>query len=123
VTARPVDDAAMDGLASSLGGGEQGWAYVHELVDTFLEDAPTQLATLRSAVEQADLEEARRAAHTLKSNGATFGAHSFSAACGELEWLSKEGALDAAPELLEQAEVEWERVRDALHAVGQRGTR
>jgi HPt (histidine-containing phosphotransfer) domain-containing protein len=118
VTDAPVDGATVEGLASSFGGGEEGWAFVRELIDTFLEDAPTQLATLRSAVEHAEVEEARRAAHTLKSNGATFGAQSFTDVCRELEALSKQGELDTAPGLLEQAEMEWERVRDALEAVG-----
>jgi two-component system, sensor histidine kinase and response regulator len=118
VTDRPIDGATVERLASSFGGGEEGWAFVRELIDAFLEDGPTQLATLRSAVEQAELEQARRAAHTLKSNGATFGAHSFTDLCRELEALSKQDELDTAPGLLEQAEMEWERVRDALKAVG-----
>jgi HPt (histidine-containing phosphotransfer) domain-containing protein len=121
VTDGPVDGATVEGLASSFGGGEEGWAFVRELIDTFLEDAPTQLATLRSAVEHAEVEEARRAAHTLKSNGATFGAQPFAELCRELENLGREGRLDAAPELLGRADEEWERVREALVATRREG--
>jgi CheY-like chemotaxis protein/HPt (histidine-containing phosphotransfer) domain-containing protein len=112
-----VDGAALDTLASSLGGGDEGWAVVGELIDAFLEDAPTEIATLRSAVERGDAAEARRVAHTLKSNGATFGAQAFSELCRKLEARGRQGGLDEAPALLEQAEAEWGRLREALKAV------
>jgi HPt (histidine-containing phosphotransfer) domain-containing protein len=116
-----VDRAALDALAESLGGGEDGRGAVAELVDTFLEDAPAQMAALRDAVERDDAGAAHRAAHTLKSNGAMFGARPFSELCRRLEALGREGRLDAAPELVAHAEREWERVGEALSAAGRRG--
>jgi HPt (histidine-containing phosphotransfer) domain-containing protein len=119
----PIDQATLERLAASCGGGEEGWAFVRELIDTFLEEAPAQLATLRNAVERAEADEARLAAHTLKSNGDTFGATSFRDLCRELEAASTRGELgDATTALVEQAELEWERVRDALARVGAGGT-
>ena len=112
-----LDGAVLEALASSLGGGGEGWAAVRELIDAFLEDAPAEIATLRSAVERGDAEEAGRVAHTLKSNGATFGAQAFSELCRELEALAQRGALDAGPALLERAEQECAQVREALEAV------
>jgi PAS domain S-box-containing protein len=109
-----LDPAALDALVSSLGGGDEGREAVGELVDTFLDDAGTQMATLHTAVERRDTEEVRLAAHTLKSNGATFGARAFAELCRELEALGREDELDDAPELLGRAEEEWERVREAL---------
>jgi PAS domain S-box-containing protein len=114
-----LEHAALSRLVSALGGGDEGREAVAELVDTFLEDAATLMATLRGAVERRDAEEAGRAAHTLKSNGATFGALSFSVLCRELETLGRHGELEAAPALLERAEEEWRRVREALGAAGQ----
>jgi PAS domain S-box-containing protein len=113
-TGETLDRAALGRLSSSLGGGEEGRDAVRELVDTFLEDADTLMATLHGAVERGDAEAARRAAHTLKSNGATFGARPFADLCRQLEDLGREGQLDAAPRLLKRADEEWERVRDAL---------
>lgn len=52
-----------------------GPEFVAELVDTFLEEAPLMLADLRSARQAGDADVFRRAAHSLKSNGATFGAN------------------------------------------------
>jgi CheY-like chemotaxis protein/HPt (histidine-containing phosphotransfer) domain-containing protein len=113
-TGETLDQAALGTLVSSLGGGEEGREAVRELVDTFLEDAATQMASLHGAVERGDADAARRAAHTLKSNGATFGAQPFAHLCRQLENLGREGQLDAAPELLRLADEEWERVGDAL---------
>ena len=112
--AETVDAAALEKLISSLGGGDEGREAVRELVDMFLDDATTQMATLHSAVERGDAEAARRTAHTLKSSGATFGARPFAELCRELEALAREGRLDAAAALLDRADQEWERARSAL---------
>jgi PAS domain S-box-containing protein len=117
----PLDQAVLGTLVSSLGGDEEGREAVRELVETFLEDAATQMASLHGAVECGDADAARRAAHTLKSNGATFGAQPFAELCRELENLGREGQLDAAPELLGRADEEWERVREALVAARRGG--
>jgi PAS domain S-box-containing protein len=117
-----VDGAALDALAASLGGGEEGREVVAELVDTFLEDAPLQMAALRGAVERGDAEEAQRAAHTLKSNAATFGARAFSELWRRLESLGRDGRLDAAAELVGLTDEEWERVSEALAAARREGT-
>ncbi|MGH2743698.1 MAG: response regulator [Thermoleophilaceae bacterium] len=98
----PLDHATLGRLVSSLGGGEDGREAVAELVDAFLEDAAAQMATLRGAVERGDADEAQRAAHTLKSNGATFGAQPFSEHCRELEALGRRGELEAAPPLCQR---------------------
>ena len=111
-----LDHATLGKLVSSLGGGDEGREAVLELLDAFLDDAATQMATLHSAVERGDAELAGRTAHTLKSSGATFGAVPFAELCRELEALAREGRLDAAPELLGRANQEWERAREALMA-------
>jgi PAS domain S-box-containing protein len=111
-----LDRGTLDQLVASLGGGDEGREAVAELIQAFLEDGAAQMATLRDAVERGDAEEAHRAAHTLKSNGATFGAQSFAELCRELETLGREGRLESAGPLVRQAEEEWERVRASLGA-------
>jgi signal transduction histidine kinase/DNA-binding response OmpR family regulator len=108
-----LDPAALEQLREVMG-GEAG---LTELIDSFLEDAPQLLADLRQALEQGDTAGVRRAAHTLKSNGADFGAMTFSALCKELEALGKAGTLDGAAALGVQAEAEYEKVKVALEAV------
>jgi HPt (histidine-containing phosphotransfer) domain-containing protein len=51
-----------------------GADFVGELVETFAEEAPELIAELRSALAEGVAERFRRAAHSLKSNGHTFGA-------------------------------------------------
>src|SRR5262245_18092927 len=119
----PIDEATLERLASSCGGGAEGWAFVRELIGTFLDEAPAQLATLRNAVERADSDEARLTTHTHKSNGANFGAVAFTEDCRELEAAGARGELDGeAAALVDRADVEWERARDALGRVGAGGT-
>jgi HPt (histidine-containing phosphotransfer) domain-containing protein len=104
-----LDAAALDRLSDSVGD-----EFLGELVGTFLDDAPVQLAALRDALGEGDAEAARRAAHTLKSNGATFGADGFSETCRGLEELARDGALGGAAELLPRAEREYTAVAEAL---------
>jgi HPt (histidine-containing phosphotransfer) domain-containing protein len=107
-----LDSSTLDRLRNSVGD-----EFLGELVGTFLDDAPTQLTTLRTAFERGDAEAARRAAHTLKSNGATFGAEEFSDLCRQLEERAKAGALDGADELVRRVAAEYTRVEDALAAL------
>ena len=89
-------------------------AFVLELVDTFLGDAPALLKTLRGALE--DAKRLRRAAHTLKSNGRVFGAKRLAELCQELEAKAKAGSLAGAAELVARIDGEYARVDRALRA-------
>ena len=95
-------------------------AFVRELISTFLNDAPGLVGTLRSSLEQRNLEELRRAAHTLKSNGKTFGATTLAVLSEELEHSAQTGALADAAELVSRTEREYARVEDALEALADR---
>jgi HPt (histidine-containing phosphotransfer) domain-containing protein len=90
------------------------------LIDTFLRDAPRLIDGATRGLQHGQADEVRRAAHTLKSNGATFGATSFSELSRELEALARSGALEGAAELIERVEAEYESVRIALEAVRER---
>jgi HPt (histidine-containing phosphotransfer) domain-containing protein len=102
-----LDQSALDELRA-LGGDE----FLTELVDTFLADAPALLAGLRSD----DVDEVRRAAHTLKTNGATFGAGHFAELCRELEERARNGDLDGAADLIARVEADYGLVAEALRA-------
>jgi HPt (histidine-containing phosphotransfer) domain-containing protein len=49
-------------------------AFVHRMIDLFLETAPPRVETIRAAVEAGDLPAAEHAAHSLKSSAAYLGA-------------------------------------------------
>jgi histidine phosphotransfer protein HptB len=67
--------------------------FIGELIDTFLDDAPKLIKELQTALAKNDAEAFRRAAHSLKSNAATFGATHLSSLAKELEMLGKEYKL------------------------------
>jgi HPt (histidine-containing phosphotransfer) domain-containing protein len=90
-----------------------------KLVDTFLREAPALLETLRGALEAADAQQLRRAAHTLKSNRRAFGATRLAELYRELEVMAKAGTLMAAAELLPRMDEEYARVAGALRAAEQ----
>jgi HPt (histidine-containing phosphotransfer) domain-containing protein len=96
-----------------------GEAFVAELIDAFLEDAPQMVRTLRQALAQGDAVTLGQAAHTLKSNSAHFGALTLSELCKALEAMGKAGALDGAAECVAQVEAEYAKVGSALAAVRQ----
>jgi PAS domain S-box-containing protein len=108
-----LDDGALESLRD-LGGD----AFLGEVIDAFLADAPELIATLRRSLDQQGSEELRRAAHTLKSNGATLGAAEFAELCRTLEQRAKEGELDGASELVDRIEQEYRPLEEALSALG-----
>ncbi|MCL4268354.1 MAG: Hpt domain-containing protein [Anaerolineales bacterium] len=91
-----------------------GADFIGELVQAFLEDAPSQIAQMQSALTGQDAESFRRAAHTLKSNAATFGATDLSGLARELEMLGREKNLEVGNRLqvLEEA---FDQVKNQLN--------
>jgi two-component system sensor histidine kinase/response regulator len=65
-------------------------------------------------VDRGDEGEVRRAAHTLKSNAATFGAQALSDRSREVEEAAKQGHLANAPALIDSMERELDVVLEAL---------
>jgi CheY-like chemotaxis protein len=110
-TPDPIERATIERLQQTLGG-----VSTRELIGTFLIEAPKLLATIRAAVERDDPESLRRAAHTLKSNAATFGAAQLSELARRIERLAEEASTTGASELVAEAEREHERARPVLEA-------
>jgi CheY-like chemotaxis protein/HPt (histidine-containing phosphotransfer) domain-containing protein len=106
-------DADALGNLRDLGGDD----FLSEVIDAFLADAPGLLVTLRSSLDSGNNEELRRAAHTLKSNGATLGAESFAELCRTLEQRAKTGELDGAAALIDQIEAAYKTLEEKLAAL------
>jgi HPt (histidine-containing phosphotransfer) domain-containing protein len=113
-----LDPVALQDLLSVVGGE---FSYLEELIDSFLEDAPQLLAELEGFVEEGDAAGAGRVAHSLKSNGADFGAAAFADMCKELEVKGRDGSLQGAAELAARIRAEYERVAAALESVRREG--
>jgi HPt (histidine-containing phosphotransfer) domain-containing protein len=96
--------------------------FIGELADDFLAAAPGQVAEMRLAAERRAADDLRRAAHTMKTNAATFGATSLADACRALEHAAADGAHGSWAELVTRVESELDGVTPALRSLrGDRG--
>jgi CheY-like chemotaxis protein/HPt (histidine-containing phosphotransfer) domain-containing protein len=104
-----LEAAALQNLRD-LGGVE----FLAEVVDVFLAEAPALIASLRTSLDLQDTEELRRAAHTLKSNGATLGAARFAELCRTVEQHAKDERLQGVAQLVDRIEREYGTLQEAL---------
>lgn len=91
-----------------------GAEFINELVDTFLEDAPKLIREMKTALAAKDADSFRRAAHSLKSNSATFGATRLAELARELEMIGKENRLANAGSRLDGLEQMYRTVAAEL---------
>jgi HPt (histidine-containing phosphotransfer) domain-containing protein len=108
-----LDSAVLDELRKSVGYDSE---FLAELIDTFVADAPAQLEALRRCAVSGDAAGARRAAHTLKGNGLTFGARELASLCQEAESAAEAGDLEAVLAQVDGIDREWLRVQAELIA-------
>ena len=108
----PIDLVAFAQLQESAGA-----EFVGELIDTFLEEAPTMLDELRDALAARDAERFRRGAHSLKSNGNTFGAFALGALAREIELKGLSSDPEADIAALDALTSEYSRAAVALKAL------
>jgi HPt (histidine-containing phosphotransfer) domain-containing protein len=88
--------------------------FLAEMLETYFDDSPRQLAALEAALAAGDADGLRRAAHSLKSNSATFGALAFAAKAKEIEMLAKEGDLHGAAPKTAALAAEYPQVEQGL---------
>ena len=83
-----IDKATFDELKQM-----SGEDFIGELIDAFLDDTPTMLGAMRTALETNDIESFRRNAHSFKSNANTFGATELGELAKELEAMARNNNL------------------------------
>jgi HPt (histidine-containing phosphotransfer) domain-containing protein len=90
-----------------------GADFINELIDAFLDEAPTMIQNMYAALDEKDVESFRRNAHSLKSNANTFGATELGTLARELELMSRENNLEVGNklEILKQT---FDKVADEL---------
>ena len=113
----PIDPVAWADLLESVGDDAD---FMAELIEVYFDDSPRLLAAMQRACSAGNAEDLRRAAHSLKSCSASFGALRLAKKCKELEDLGKAGVLEGAAEQIGQIVEEYEKARAALEAI-QRG--
>lgn len=110
-----IDPAALRRLLDAIGGDPED---LTELIEDYCEAAPELAGSISASADAGDVEKARIAAHTLKSNARDFGAHRLSSLCAAVEQSCRDGAPPdretAAAIVAEEAEAR--RVLASLHA-------
>jgi HPt (histidine-containing phosphotransfer) domain-containing protein len=91
-----------------------GADFIGELLDTYFEDTPGLIRTMKEALVSSDAEAFRRAAHSMKSNSASFGAMQLSTLAKELEMLGKENNLAGVGDKVERLENDYFHVQREL---------
>jgi len=85
-----------------------------EILQGFLADMPGQIALLRSAIENGDIESARRAAHSIKGASGNTGALALESAARLIEDAAETGDLAAASSMLPAVEAGIPRLTERL---------
>lgn len=104
-----IDQATFEKLKEMSGAD-----FINELIDTFLDDAPKLIEEIRAALSANNADAFRRAAHSMKSNAATFGASQLAALAKELEMLGKENKLNETGDRLKTLEEAFASVHNEL---------
>lgn len=108
MTQNTVDTKTYIELCEAMGD-----EFAAELLDTFLSEAPTMLATLKTAVDAQDADGYRRAAHSIKPNAEIFGA----TALADLSRRMELTGLSDAPPPVGDLEATWSDTETALKAL------
>ena len=106
----PVIDQTIFDELKQMSGAD----FINELIDTFLEDSPKLMEEMETALRDNNVDTFRRAAHSLKSNAATFGANELFGLAKELEMLGKENKINETGDRLRALEEAYDSVRKEL---------
>jgi len=108
-----IQEPTFARLLDSLGGDVD---FLSEIVEAYLSSSPGLFANMQQAIATGEASALQRAAHTLKTGSANFGALAFAAQCKELEDMGKMGALDGAETKSRKLEAAYTQVVAALQA-------
>ena len=108
----PLDTQVIVNLKNLFNSGDDN--SFQEIIDSYLEDAPQRIESIRSALGTNNLLTLRGAAHALKSLSLTVGAIPLGHIAGEIEMIGRIGTTTGVDKLLKRLQVEYKRVVEAL---------
>jgi CheY-like chemotaxis protein/HPt (histidine-containing phosphotransfer) domain-containing protein len=85
-----------------------------EILQTFLQDAPLQIEKLKQALEEGDLSQTEKQAHSLKGAAMNIGGIALQAVAFDLEVSGKNRDLNQARPLMQKLNKEFESLQKAL---------
>ncbi|MCX6025574.1 MAG: response regulator, partial [Chloroflexi bacterium] len=113
-SAMMVDEAPLS-LVDAMPRFLDNRAFFDDICRQFLAGLPERITTMRTALEQVDVKELFRHAHSLKGIAASIGAGPLTKLALELETLGLSDRTDTAPDLLAEIEVEAARLEKYCH--------
>lgn len=90
-----------------------------KMIDAFIRSSPERVDSAVQAMPQDDLESVGRAAHSLKSSAANFGATLLVELVSELETVARQGNADRSAILVAELPSLYEQTVEALVALRQ----
>ncbi len=109
-----IDRAALHRMLDLVGNDTDMFA---EMMNEFFDDAPHFIAALQSALDRGNAAELRVAAHSFKSNSASFGALALAEQCRALEAQAKAGCFEGAAERILEIKKEYACARAELASI------
>ncbi len=87
------------------------------LIDLFAEDSARYLSDLRLALAQADADQLRRKAHTLKGSSGNLGAINIACICEQIELTAAENSMTEMSALIEALDCQLRAVQSLLEGI------
>lgn len=106
-----IDEKAFQELVASTGGDP---GFLTELINSYFASSSELFAQMQKALAENNIDEFRRAAHSLKSTSANLGALRLSSLARELEQMGLVGQLDGAAGKIARAQREYAMVQAEL---------
>ena len=88
-----------------------------DLIDMFLDDAPTKVGAILEGAASHDMEAVERAAHSLKGSSGNLGAVLLQDVAEKLQVAGRNGENDEVASLLDPLRDESQRAADALRSL------
>ena len=107
-----IDDSALDSLTALPHADNQD--LVNQVVQTYINSSMDLMTRLGEAIDRADAECIRSAAHSLKSSSANVGATALAELCASMENATRRSDRATAATLQRQLQEEYPRVIEAL---------
>ncbi len=111
-TSQPINTAFL-GLYQEM---EAGDALLDRMIDVYLQEAPSAIQVMRTAINEDDPASLSRAAHKFKSSNMQLGADQMASLCTQLDKLGQLGTTTGGWVILSDMEHEFSRVHSALDA-------
>jgi PAS domain S-box-containing protein len=124
ISSRPATHTASTGNSQSINSDfiglyremEAGDVLLDRMIDVYLQEAPSAIQVMRTAINEDDPDALSRAAHKFKSSNMQLGADQMASLCTQLDKLGQLGATTGGRLIVSDMEHEFSRVQSALNA-------